>query len=131
MDLIRPLIKEGRGLSLSDIRDLINNENDADLKTNEIKSFLIEEFGEEIKFCDPERKNPSLFVVSSAVNVEDVVNSIRNLDVVKTAGTEIRKALLGINYGLDNKFCDTQKLKKSWQDMVITRHRDYILRFIV
>ena len=44
---------EERGFSLSDIRDMINQDHNADLKNNEIKGFLIEEFGHSIFFCDP------------------------------------------------------------------------------
>ena len=117
--IIGSSIQKGRGLSLSDIRDMINNENKLNFRNSEIKTFLVEAFGEEIKFCDPERKNQSQFVFSSSVKVEDVINFLRNLDVARTAGTEIRKVLLETDFELDDKFCDAQELQKSWTQMVI------------
>ena len=72
---------------------MINQKDDADLKSNEIKSLLIKNFGDSISFCHPERKNQS-FVFSSSIEVQDVVIFLRNIDVVKTATIEIKK----INY---------------------------------
>ena len=40
---------------------MINQDDNAGLESNEIKGFLIEEFGDFISFCDLERKNHSLF----------------------------------------------------------------------
>ena len=116
---IKSIIDQGRGFSLADSRDMINQDNDADLKNNEIKGFLIEEFGDSISFCDPERKNLSLFAFSSSIEVKDVVNSLRNLDVVKSAAVEIRKSLLEVSFALDDSFCDAHQLKQSWKEKKI------------
>ena len=62
---------------------MINQDNNADLKNNEIKGSLIEEFGDSISLCDPERNNQSLFAFSSSIEVQDIMNSLRNTDVVK------------------------------------------------
>ena len=64
---IKSIIDQGRGFSLSDIRDMINQDDNADLKNNEVKGFLIEELGDSISFCDPERKNQSLLAFSSSI----------------------------------------------------------------
>ena len=66
---------------------MINQGDDTDLKNNEIKGFLIEEFGHSISFCDPERKNQWLFVFSSSVEVQDVID----IDAVKAVAIEVRK----------------------------------------
>ena len=108
-----------RGFSLSDIKDMINQDGNANLKNNEIKGFLIEKFGDSISFCDPERKNQSLFAFSSSIEVQDVINSPRNIDVVKTAAIEIRKSLLDINFRIENSFCDAHQLKQSWKETKI------------
>ena len=108
---VKSIIDQGRGFSLSGIRDMINQGDDAYLKNNEIKGFLIEKFGDSISFYDPERKNQSLFAFYSSMEVQDVINSLRNIDVVKTAAIEIRKSLLDVNVGLENSFCDPNQLK--------------------
>ena len=51
----------------------------------DLKGFSIEEFGDSISFCDPERKSQSLFAFSSSIEVQNVINVLRNIDVVKTA----------------------------------------------
>ena len=66
---IKLIIDQGRGFSLSDIRDMINQDDNADLRNNEIKGFLIDEFGDSISFCNPERKNQSLLAFSSSTEV--------------------------------------------------------------
>ena len=123
---VKSIIDQGRGFSLSDIMEMINQEDDADLKNNEIRGFLIEEFADSISFCDPERKNQSLFAFSSLIEVQDVINSLRNIDVVKSAAIEIRKSLLDVNFGLENCFCDANQLKQSWNE---TKIPDVLLSF--
>ena len=58
---------------------MINQAHDANLKNNgnEIKVFLIEEFGDFIPFCDPERNIQSLFDFSSSIEVQNVINSLQ------------------------------------------------------
>ena len=106
-------------MAISDIRDMINQENASDLTNKEIKSFLIDELGDTISFCQPERKNQSQFVFSSSIDVNHVVNSLRNLNVIKEAAITIRKSLLEVNFGLDDSFCDAQQLKQSWRETKI------------
>ena len=60
---------------------MINQDDDDDLKNNEIKGFLIEEYGDSIS----ERKNQTLFAFSSSIEVQDVINFLWNIDVVKSA----------------------------------------------
>ena len=75
----KSIIDQGRRFSLSDVRDMINQAHDADLKNNgnEIKVFLIEEFGDFMPFWDPERIIQSLFDFSSPIEVQDVINSLQ------------------------------------------------------
>ena len=67
---IKSIIDQGREFSLSDITNIINQDDDDDLKNNEIKGFLIEEYGDSIS----ERKNQKLFAFSSSIEVQDVIN---------------------------------------------------------
>ena len=45
---------------ISDIRDMINDDNpEIDMKNNDLKAFMEEEFGNNIQFCLSECKNKS------------------------------------------------------------------------
>ena len=76
---------------------MINNESDINLRKIKIKTFLIQEFWEEIKLCNPEKKNQQLmFAIAmsaypsvmsaypSEAKVEVVINFVHNLDVPRT-----------------------------------------------
>ena len=67
LGIIRTVIDQGRGLSLSEIFDMINSKEDSNLLNKEVKCFLLEEFGDCIKFCTPKRKNESQFVFSALI----------------------------------------------------------------
>ena len=108
-------------------RDIFKrHEEGSSFVNHEVKRFLVEEFGDEIKICEPEQKNQSQFVFSSSVSVEDVVKSPRSLNAVKTAALEIRNALLKVDFGLDDRFCNAQELKDSLQN---TKVPDVLLSF--
>ena len=87
---IKLIIDLGRGFSLSNSRDMINQDDDADLKKYEIKGFQIKEFGDSISSCDPERKNQSIFAFFSSIEVQKVINSLLNINVVKIAAIELK-----------------------------------------
>ena len=112
------IIDQGRVFSLPDLRDTIHQDDDVDLKNNEIKSFPIKEFGDSISFWDPERKDQS-FAFSSSTEVQDVINFLQNIDAVKCAAIDIRKSLLDVNFELENSFCDAHQLKQSWKETKI------------
>ena len=70
------LLKNGYGISLSEILELINDKNGENFLSNkEIKLFLVESFGSSIQFCLPERQNESLMVFSSEIELQDIVFS--------------------------------------------------------
>ena len=80
---------------VSEIRDLINDKNGENFLSNkEIKLFLVELFGSSIQFCPSERKNESLMVFSSEIELQDIVKKMRSLDNIKTAAATIRQSLL-------------------------------------
>ena len=103
---------------------MINQDDDDDLKNNEIKGFLIEEYGDSIS----ERKNQTLFAFSSSIEVQDVINFLWNIDVVKTAAIEIRKSLRNVKFELENSFCDAHhQPKQSWKE---TKIPDFLLSVV-
>ena len=77
-NFIRGIFSYGNGISLSEIRDMIQNDSNIKISSKEI-------FGDSIQFCDPERKNESLLVYPSEVNAENVINTLRNTDIVSEA----------------------------------------------
>ena len=60
--------------------------------------------------------------------MQDVINSLRNIDVVKTATIETRKSLLDVNFGLEKSFYDANQLKQSWKE---TNIPDVLASFFV
>ena len=58
--------------------------------------------------------------------MQDEINSLRYIDIVKTAAIEIRKSLPGVNFELENSFCDAHQLKQSWKE---TKIPDVLLSF--
>ena len=107
------------GFSLPDVRDKINQNDDADLKNIEIKSFQVKTFGDFISYCDLERKSQS-FVFSSSLEVQEIINSLQNIDVVKTTASEKKKSFLDVNFGLKNSFFDAHQFKDSCKETKIS-----------
>ena len=103
------------GITLTEIRDMINTKEDIDMKNNEVKSFLVEFLEDSIQFCESDRKNQPLMVFSSSLDISDVINTLRALDSVKVAAKVIRSKLLNVDFGLQDKFCDAEELKHSWR----------------
>ena len=79
-------------MSLSEIRDLIKSEEEIDSQNREVKMFLEESFGNQIQFCDSDKKNQSPFVFSSSVDIKDVVNLLRSIDTIKSAANILRQS---------------------------------------
>ena len=127
VELITKILNQGRGIAISDVRDMINNDNpETDMKKNELKAFLEEEFQTNIQFCLSDSKNKSQFVYSSSVSVNDAINKVRSLDCVKNAAEHIRKVLLNVEFRLEDRFCDAQELKNSYSN---TQIPDLLLTF--
>ena len=66
---IRAVLDLGRGLLLSEIQAVVNIEEESNLLNEAVKCFLIEEFGDNIKFSESKRKNGSQFVFPAATKV--------------------------------------------------------------
>ena len=69
---------------------MVNSKDEPNLLNEDVKCFLIEEFGHSIKFSESERKNESKLVFLATTKVEDVINSLRNIYAVKNAAEVIR-----------------------------------------
>ena len=120
------IIHRGNGIALSEIRDYIIDKENIFIKNQHIKTVLEEHCGDDVQFCDSERKNESSMVFSSEINITDVVNIVRYLDSIKSAAKAIREALLKVDFGLEDKFCDAEELRHSW---CTTRMLDELISF--
>ena len=100
---------------MSEIRDTLNEKYGASFISNkEVKLFVIEHFGEEIQFICSKRKNESMILFSSKLTVEDVVQKMKSIDIVKDTARMIRQSLNTVEFGLDDKFGDAEELASSW-----------------
>ena len=87
INFIRDVIESGSGISLNDIRDMINDKETIFITNSEVKTYLTETFGSEIQFAPSERKNESHMVFSSSTSIDDVIkgelhSNSRNLTFV-------------------------------------------------
>ena len=77
IDFLQTIFDAGTAISLSEIRDIINDESNININS---EVFLTEHFAEKIQFCPSEGANESLFVFSSSICINDVVKRLRSLD---------------------------------------------------
>ena len=113
------MIDSGRGIALTEIKDIINDLGLINIRTNEVKVFLLEMFGENIQYCKSKSKNNSLLVFSAKISVADIANVIRSTDIIRAAALELRKALLNLDFQLDDNYCDAHELEYTWRNTAI------------
>ena len=65
INFIRNVIESGSGISLNDIRGMINGKETIFITNSEVKTYLTETFGSEIQFTPSEQKYESHMVFSS------------------------------------------------------------------
>ena len=93
--IIRDLIVKSYGIELSEIRNILTELYPEIIFHNKIiKSFVETEFQEKVDFCHPIKKNDSLVIYPACIGTTDMIARIQNLNVIKKAGEEIRKAIL-------------------------------------
>ena len=56
----------------------------------------------------------------------DIVNILRSIDTITSAAKLIRESLKNIDFGLQDKFCNSEELKQSWQN---TKIPDEVIAF--
>ena len=117
-EFIEDVLARGNGVSLSEIRDLIKSEEEIDLQNSEGKIFLEESFGNQIPFCESDKKNQLSFAFSSSVDIKDVNNVLRSINTLKSAANILQQPLFSVDFGLKDKFCDTEELKYAWRNTI-------------
>lgn len=101
-----------------------SGEHDINLFNNEVKIFLSEYFGDEIKFRSSKQKNQLAFVFSASLEMKDVISNLRSFDATKTVVAELRKSIRTVDFRFKGKFCDAERILDINQN---TKSVDYIL----
>ena len=117
---IKTIFENGNGISLPELRDMLNQNEKVVFNNSDIKLFITEFFGGSIQMCYSERKNESMFMYSSKIDIQDVIDKLRSLDGVKIAAQKLRKSLLSFDFELSDKFCDAGYLKEAWENKSMT-----------
>ena len=55
-----------------------------------------------------------MILFSSKLTVEDVVQKMKSIDIIKNTARMIRQSLNTVEFGLDDKFGDAEELASSW-----------------
>ena len=97
----------GTGFTLREFRDKVNEiMHPNQIHNYQVKSFLIQNLGEGIKFCPLTRKNESSMFSSTNQSVDDITQKVGSIDVIKDAAHILGKAIKSCTFGLEKKHCD-------------------------
>ena len=58
-------------------------------------------------------------VFSSSTSIDDVIKRLRSIDSTKLAAKKIRDVFLAMDFNLQDKCCDAQDLRNSWEQFCI------------
>ena len=84
------------------------------LYNRDMKKLLLDHYGELITIAPNTRANePDLFF-SSTITAANIAVKLKNQDILKEAASQIREALLNVDFGLQDSFCDSNDLRESW-----------------
>ena len=112
-EFIKEIIDSGSGISLSDIRDMLNEKEEFVFNNSEIKTFLISAFTDEIQFSNSDKVNESQIAFSSKIDIQDIVQILRKINIIKEAAVQIRQGFSSMNFNINNKFCDAEELAET------------------
>lgn len=84
-------------------------------QARDMKQLIHNHYGESVTFAPNVRVNESDIFFSSNVSAADLAIKLKNQDIMREAGTKLREALLDVDFGLQDSFCDSADLKASWE----------------
>jgi hypothetical protein len=118
------------GFTVSEIASLMvslnTGDHDINIRNRDVKQLLIEHYSHRIQFAPNPRQNASEIVYSSSVRPEDLVVKVKNLDILRQSGILLRGLIQKVDFGLGDKFCDSEEIKESWEK---TQMSDGLLTF--
>ena len=118
-EFIKEIIDSGSGISLYDVRDMLNEKEEFVFNNSEMKTFLISAFTDEIQFSNSDQVNKSQIVFSSKIDIQDIVQILRKINIIKEAAVQIRQGFSSMNFNINNKFCDAEELAETWDNFNI------------
>ena len=111
-------MEKGYGFTMSEVRDYMSSFDETDdvlIYNRNVKKLLSDHYGDSIQYAPNPRQNESEIVFSSNVNAAQLTAKIKNTNVMKTAGVSLKQALQKVDFGIEDKFCDAEELKPSWE----------------
>ena len=109
---IKTGLSNGEGYELSFVRD-------SKYKYLESENNVTNYFGDRICFSQPKQANRSVMFFSKNVTAEHMADTIRCTDPIKQCAELIRQSLLDTDFHLQDRFCDANDLKTSWDTVPI------------
>ena len=113
--LIEDMLRQKYGLKLSTIKEhLTAKRPNRTFYNHLIKSFIVETYGDQISFCKPYKKNESEVAFPSSISQAEIVQKIETHDSLTYSGKVIREALLKVDFGLQDSYCDKADLHNAY-----------------
>ena len=92
-----PLIEDGYGFTLTEIREMVTTENNSvEVYNRDVKKMFIDYYGNLIRFCPTHKVNEPEMCLSADISIDDLTRKIRNKDVVMSEGKIILKIILRV-----------------------------------
>ena len=96
------------------------------LRNRDMKQFLGSNYGDTVTITSNAKAYESDIFYSSQITPGDLLTKLKNQDIMREAGLQLRKDLKVVDFGLEDSFCDSNDLKESWER---TRMPDSMLTF--
>lgn len=116
-EYLEPRLLLGEEFTLTEFRNIINRKYNVDVKKDRIKSSLIQYFDGSICFVYPKQKDKSIIFYFPSKKVKEGEN--REQNIVDDCVNILLESIKGINFDLQDKFCDNTDLQSAWENVKI------------
>jgi len=120
------LLAKGECCTVSDIVEFTSSLLEEDevltstFQNRDMKQLIISHYGQSVTISTNSRVNDSDIIFSSDISAADLaINLLKNQNIMREAGTQLRKVLKGVDFGLQDSFCDSTDLKSSWEGTIM------------
>ena len=115
MHNVETYLDEGYGFTISDLRlsmlEAANN-TEFEIYNRDVKKMFIDHYGDRLQIVPNPKRCESELVYSSNISPSALAIKIRNLDLLRQAGESLNLSAKNVDFGLDDKVCDANELKK-------------------
>ena len=84
-------------------------------QNRDMKQMITFHYRDSVTIAPNNRVNEPDIFFSSEIDATDLAIKLKNQNVMKEAGTCMREALMEVDFGLQDSFCDIADLKASWE----------------